>query len=435
MPNIACVFLKNNLNLPVTEGHFVVISTGSEDLPWLQSDAATFQCYESEVPVNRRFSFIVGQIKGYSESGTIMVEFYLPLNEFLPRNANSRMSINSGPCAGIKELIKTPYIGCVKNVDVIDLAFVFSPLFLENVTHAVVAGMENVFICRYMFKDKNRVHDDIPVFASFVVLDLFDDPFPKRVWDGIIVVQELFRSLLSTYSAKQGDYFHSTKKVNFPADVWKYLSAIRFDGHAKRQFITKTSTVRQRLDDGIIAKSMRDIRPAIQYRFQSDIELCAFRSIFGRTTTFGECSRRPMVGETKYLQHFDIINVIVPSSPEAVEAGKENGVALRFDGKDLVIKVYYHKYIYRNTNRTTCPCPVLNAAITYSATVAAANHGASVLQIDSLFCVNDMILEITAVRADHVEASIISPPLRMGKLLQYDREFVAERIREYIHLI
>jgi len=80
-----------------------------------------------------------------------------------------------------------------------------------------------------------------------------------------------------------------------------------------------------------------------------------------------------------------------------VEAGKENGVALRFDGKDLVIKVYYHKYIYRNTNQTTCPCPVLNAAITYSATVAAANHGASVLQIDSLFLVNDMILEITAV--------------------------------------
>jgi len=77
-----------------------------------------------------------------------------------------------------------------------------------------------------MFKDKNRVHNDIPVFASFVVLDLFDDPFPKHFWDGIIVVQELCQSLLSMYSAKQADYFHLAKKVNFPADVWKYLSAI-----------------------------------------------------------------------------------------------------------------------------------------------------------------------------------------------------------------
>jgi len=44
-----------------------------------------------------------------------------------------------------------------------------------------------------------------------------------------------------------------------------------------------------------------------------------------------------------------------------------------------------------------CPCPVLNAAIAYSATLAATNHGASVLQIDLLFQVDNMILEITAV--------------------------------------
>ncbi len=153
------------------------------------------------------------------------VEFFLPLKEFIPQNANSRMSISSGPCAGIKELIKTPYIGCVKNSDVIDLAFVFSPITLENVTHAA-AGMDNVFICRYMYRDENWIHDDMLQFSSFVITDLFDDPFPKRVWDGIIIVQELCRSLLSTYSAKQGDFFYSSKKVNFPADVWKYFSVI-----------------------------------------------------------------------------------------------------------------------------------------------------------------------------------------------------------------
>jgi len=223
--NVACVFLKNSLNLPVTEGHFIVIANNSADLPWLQSEATRLKCYKSEIPL-RHFSFIVGQINGNSESiGMTKVEFFLPLKEFIPQNANSRMSISSGPCAGIKELIKTPYVGCVKNSDVIDLAFVFSPITLENVTHAA-AGMDNVFICRYMYRDENRIHDDMPQFSSFVITDLFDDPFPKRVWDGIIIVQELCRSLLSTYSAKQGDFFYSSKKVNFPADVWKYFSVI-----------------------------------------------------------------------------------------------------------------------------------------------------------------------------------------------------------------
>jgi len=40
-----------------------------------------------------------------------------------------------------------PYSGCMKNVAVIDLVFVFSPFFLENIMHAVTAGMDNIFIC------------------------------------------------------------------------------------------------------------------------------------------------------------------------------------------------------------------------------------------------------------------------------------------------
>jgi len=86
-------------------------------------------------------------------------------------------------------------------------------------------------------------------------------------------------------------------------------------------------------------------------------------------------------------------------------------------------------------NRTVCPCPVLNATIAYSASIAATNHGASVLQIDLLFRVEDMILEITKVEPDHVEAAIISPSLCMGEIVQYNREFVAQCISEFINLI
>jgi len=181
---------------------------------------------------------IVGRIQGRSGiMGRTRVELFLPINEFIPDNVNSRMSINSGPCAAIKELIKTPFVACVKDVDVDDMAFVFMPSFLENGMHAVVLGMMNVFICQYEYRNCNAIHEAISDFLPFSVHDLFDDPFPKRVWDGIVVIQELCRSILSTYSSKQGDYFRATKKVNFPSDVWKYLSDFRFDGKTRKENI------------------------------------------------------------------------------------------------------------------------------------------------------------------------------------------------------
>jgi len=62
-----------------------------------------------------------------------------------------------------------------------------------------------------------------------------------------------------------------------------------------------------------------------------------------------------------------------------------------------VVKANCHKFINNDSNRTVCLCQVLNVAIAYSATLAAANHGANALKIDALFHVDDMILEITAV--------------------------------------
>jgi len=212
-------------------------------------------------------------------------------------------------------LIKTPYIGCVKNDDVIDLAFVFSPVFLESGTHAVAAGMYNVFICWYMYRDKDHVHVNVPVFASFVVTNFFDDPFPKRVWDGIILIQDICHGLLSTCSTKQGDYFYSSKKVNFPADVWKYFCAMQFHHHIiRQQSIGKRTIICQSLDDGIVSKSVYDTWPVVQYAFQMECELNWFCGIFGQTTTFGKYSHCLTVGNTRYLQHLDIINVIIPST-------------------------------------------------------------------------------------------------------------------------
>jgi len=244
-----------------------------------------------------------------------------------------------------------------------------------------------------------------------------------NAWDNCYT-RALLKFIINLLS-QTGWLFLCNKEMNFPPDVWRYLSIIHFDGHARQQFIRRRSTIWQRLDDGVVSKSIRDVCPAIQYHFAMEHELSQFHGIFGRTTTFGKCCRCLAIGNTRYLQHLDIINVVVPCSLEAIESRKGNGIVLQFDGRNLVVKLYYHKYIYRNTNTMPCPCPVLNAAIAYSATLATANHSRSVFQIGSLFWVDDLILEITAVWPDHVKAAIVSPSLHLGEIVQYNQEIVA----------
>jgi len=62
------VFLKNRVNQPLTEGHFVIIDNNSEDLPWLQSaEAGKIQIFNDVVPINRRLTCIIGRIQGQLE--------------------------------------------------------------------------------------------------------------------------------------------------------------------------------------------------------------------------------------------------------------------------------------------------------------------------------------------------------------------------------
>jgi len=58
-----------------------------------------------------------------------------------------------------------------------------------------------------------------------------------------------------------------------------------------------------------------------------------------------------------------------------------------------------------------CWCPVLNAVIAYSSHATTSNNTANAIQIDSLFQVNDMILEVVLVCGNHIKAAIISPSL------------------------
>jgi len=65
------------------------------------------------------------------------------------------------------------------------------------------------------------------------------------------------------------------------------------------------------VDAGIVTKCVHVERQAVQYVFETEQELASLHTVFGKTTTFGRWSHWPIVGETKYLQHLDIINVVI----------------------------------------------------------------------------------------------------------------------------
>jgi len=147
------------------------------------------------------------------------------MKEFLSHSVNSHMSINSGACAAMNEVIKTLFIGCVKDGDIIDMAFVFMPSFLENGMHAVVLGMIIVLFVSMSTRPQTGFMKKFctPPICYYWT---FDDLFPKIVWDGIIVVQELCHGILSTYTAKQGNFFKTTKMQTFPQTIGSTLLTI-----------------------------------------------------------------------------------------------------------------------------------------------------------------------------------------------------------------
>jgi len=178
----------------------------------------------------KQFSSIVGRTcsdVSRMNDPSMLVEFYLPLQEYLPGHHIPDVSAHA--CEDIEEIVKTEYIGTVSNQDIVDLAFVLDPTFVDGKTNIVFLGMVNVFICRYVWCAKLKKLQSIDL-QSFPVTEMcvgcpnsIKDTFPKRVFDWIGLFQERCRHVLCRYSERQGNFCHYTEEFNFPQDVWEYL--------------------------------------------------------------------------------------------------------------------------------------------------------------------------------------------------------------------
>jgi len=395
-------------------------------------------------------SIIIGQTRSnvnHNDDPATLVEFYLPIKEYLP--AIHIPDISAHACEDIRELVKTEYSGTVSNNDVLDLAFVLDPVFIDAKTNIVFLGMSNAFICRYKWCSITKQLQSIENLQSFPATLIrsngcprsIKDTFPKRVFDWIGLIQECCRRVLCRYSERQGNFCHFSEEFNFPQDVWEYLCDRFFWNGIQLTKMPRRSVIRTKTLLGLRTVSMRVSKPFDHLSFTTETELNALRSVFGTTCSMGLRQRRPKLGEgEKTLKWGDIINVVVPH--RSGDHITRNGIQINYNGSSIRLAINYEKYIYQHLRPgfedNLCPCPVLLLTIRHNSPAiiipALAEDDLAVLQIETEFADLNTghVLVICGVYNDRVDAEVMEPVELNGKLVSYaDRDFVAQCVRRY----
>jgi len=430
------LFLNNSTDQNVPLGSFVLIQTTCVTLPWYPS---------------KHFSSVVGRtcsdIVRINTDPATLIEIYLPMQEYLPGCHTPDMSARA--CEDIQELVKTEHCATVSNKDIIDLAFVLEPVFIDIKTNIVFLGMTNAFLCRYEWlpaSEKLHVIADLRSFPLTVSRsngrpNSIKDTFPKRVFDWIGIFQERCRRALCRYSERQGNFCHFTDEFHFPQDVWEYLCD-RFDRlgvHLTR--MPRRSLVRTKTLIGLRTVTMRVTKPFDHLSFTTEQELKMLRDVFGTTCSMGLRQRRPKLGEgEKTLKWGDIINVIVPK--RSGNCTLRSGMQINYNGINLRLMINYEKYIFNQPSTefdaNSCLCPVLLMTIRHNtpAVVVPASPvtDVEILQIETEFAdINTgHVLVIHGVFDDHVEAEVMEPLDLNGEIVTYKNlDFVAQCVRRY----
>jgi (2Fe-2S) ferredoxin len=187
--------------------------------------------------------------------------------------------------------------GCIiHHSDVIDVAFVFSPDFLEQFW-VDIAGMTNVFLTRV---------DNHVCFSAAVL-----ESYPHRIWYSILAVQDKVKKLLSGRRQLQLCQKSSTISMSLEGwwyIVWRLKSCLLPISYSKR----KTSVLSYS-DLSMVSKST--IRNYAMIRIVSPASLSAARLVFGQTFGIGSRNHPPRKGAPrKVLEVGNVINFVNPSA-------------------------------------------------------------------------------------------------------------------------
>jgi len=423
------LFLNSSIEQNIPLSSFILIRSTCATLPW--------------DPLNK-FSRIIGRTCSdifQSEDLATLIEYYLPIKEYLPGIHIPDGSAHA--CDDIQEVVKTKYTGTVSNKDILDLAFILEPAFIEGKTNIVFFGMANAFICRYEWCSDSKQLRSINDLHSFPTAlsrsngfpNSIKDTFPKHVFDWIGLFQERCRHVLCQYSERQGNFCHYSEEFNFPQDVWEYLCDCFHQNGVQLSKMPCRAMIWTKTLVGLCTVTMHVSKPFDHLAFKTELELNVLQAVFGTTCSMGLQQRWLKLGDgEKMLKWGDIINIIVPHTNG--DRITRSGIQVNYNGSNMRLTINYEKYIYNrpgSEDQNLCPCPALLLTIRHNtpAITAAApqEDDAALLQIETEFAdINTgHVLVIRGVYDDRIEAEIIEPHQLNGEIVFYaNHGFVAQ---------
>jgi hypothetical protein len=276
------------------------------------------------------------------------------------------LDIASPLTEGLREVGMRPMSLSFNLVDIIEICFIFHPDGI--IAEAPSAfGISNLFICRSYVDCNNKVLDlTNEGFFSFPsdhhTFNQFTKCYSKQIWRELLLVQDVLRTRLSSYSESQGTFCRTTEKVVVSSDMFQYI--IRRLTHLVPNFDVvpgKKKIPKQTLTLGMRTTTTSIIRNTRVVSLFKEECLHGFGSLFGSCSLYGNRRRRPKKSETRNLQVQDILNVIMPTYDD--DTIKDRGIRLVFDGSTLFMYICYSSYVYDARPTTAevlnCPTPVL----------------------------------------------------------------------------
>jgi len=142
----------------------------------------------------KQFSGIVGRTCSdiFHNNPATVVEFFLPMQDYLP--GHHVPDIYAHACEDIKELVKMEKRATISNEDILDLAFVLHPGFMDGKTNMYFLGWKTCFFAGTNGASQ-KMHSNLVSFLVTVMglngcPNRIKDTFPKHVFDWIGLIQE-----------------------------------------------------------------------------------------------------------------------------------------------------------------------------------------------------------------------------------------------------
>jgi hypothetical protein len=310
-----------------------------------------------------------------------------------------------------------------------------------------------------------------------------------RIWHGIKAIQEALTRGLNRWSQKQKSHFNVVICFPSPETFWHIMHMVN---HLVRLQQVPYRSSQVMVGSGLQKYKMPTSNTCKVLRFETHDQLRGFRSIFGATSLSGVREKAPTLQENhgkqvkeNYIVHYVKGSGSVPENPYRNRT-KRRGVDLRFDGvSHLKITVRFQTYVYQTDaagKPINCPSQHLIHALSHYRRVADENEPDSVngnnenenekveedddnsvsvlsvassginqrqndewsvastatnnsldslLQPDTYFCFNDILLVITSVTRDHIYCVPRDNPVAVPVQYLKSNDEIREAIRSF----